>query len=74
MTMRATLSAAALLALAFITVPAAVAQTTPETNRPWCGIVDGDWECVYATLADCERWMQPERQACAPNPRSREID
>jgi hypothetical protein len=73
MTIQKTLSAAALLALSLAVAPTAMAQTR-ETNLPWCGIVDGSWECVYPTLQDCERWMQPERQACAPSPRSQKQD
>ncbi len=38
----------------------------------WCGIVGSDWECVYQTLGDCEKWMRPEGQMCAPNPRGNE--
>ena len=74
MTTQTAVTAAALLGFALFAVPAAVAQTTPETNRPWCGIVGGAWECVYPTLQECERWMQPEGQACLPNPRGGEID
>jgi hypothetical protein len=71
MTMQIPLLTVALLAVAFTAAPAS-AQTTPETNRPWCGIVGSDWECVYQTLPDCERWMRPEGQMCAPNPRGEE--
>jgi hypothetical protein len=74
MAMQTTLSTAALLALALITVPAAMAQTTPETNKPWCGDVDGSKECVYNTVAECERWMRPEGHLCLPNPRGGELD
>jgi hypothetical protein len=72
MTVHTLFSAAALLAIALTATPAAIAQMTPETNQPWCGVVDSDWECVYATLADCEQSMLPEGQECAPNPRSKE--
>ena len=70
MTIRIILSAAALLGLSFAAAPT-FAQTS-ETNLPWCGLVGGDLECVYPTLAECERWMQPEGQLCTPNPRSEE--
>jgi hypothetical protein len=73
MTIQRTLSAAALLAVMLTAAPAAMAQSR-ETNLPWCSIVDGSWECVYATLQDCEKWMQPERQACVPNPRGQKQD
>ena len=67
MTLQTTLSAMALFALALSATPTAMAQTS-ATNLPWCGVVDDDLECVYATLQECERWMQPEGQACTPNP------
>ena len=73
MTMRATLSAAALMALALMAASTAEAQTE-QVNPPWCGEVDGAKECIYPTLEECERWMQPEGQACVPNPRGGEID
>lgn len=65
------LSATALLAISTAVPSMAMAQTR-ATNLPWCGIVDGDWECVYPTQQECVRWMQPEGQACAPNPRAQE--
>jgi hypothetical protein len=73
MTMKRSFSGLAILALALTaTAPRAMAQT-PATSLPWCGIVDGDLDCVYPTLQECERWMRPEGQECAPNPGS-ELD
>jgi hypothetical protein len=60
-------AAAAVLGAVLIAAPAAA--LTVETDQPWCGDVDGAKECVYPTLKECERWMQPEGQACVPNPR-----
>jgi hypothetical protein len=72
MPMQKAMAAVGLLALAVISVPA-MAQTS-ETNLPWCGYVDGATECVYPTLQECERWMQPEGQMCVPNPRGGDVD
>ena len=69
MTMKTTLLAVASLAVALTAAPRAMAQT-PTTNLPWCGVVDGDLECVYPTLEECERWMLPEGEECTPNPAS----
>lgn len=73
MIMKAVFSAVALQAFALFVPPAAMAQT-PETSQPWCGVVDGDLECVYGTLQECEQWMQPEGQECTPNPGGDQTD
>jgi hypothetical protein len=31
-------------------------------------------QCVYATLDECERWMQPEWHLCTPSQWGDEID
>jgi hypothetical protein len=73
MTMRAIVPAAALTALALMTMPPVGVQAEP-VNLPWCGDVDGSNECIYPTLDECERWMRPEGHLCVPNPRGGEID
>jgi len=55
--------------------PAANAQRQPETvpraeNQPWCLQRAGTLECIYRTLAECNRDRLGEASGCAPNPRS----
>jgi hypothetical protein len=43
---------------------------SPQVRKPWCGTnSDGAMNCVYTTVADCEKWMSADGW-CVPNPRS----
>jgi hypothetical protein len=59
-------SAAIVMTAAFM--GAASAQTA-QVRQPWCGVVDGARNCVYPTLAECEKWMRPDGGECVPDPR-----
>ena len=64
-----------IIAALALALPAANAQRQSETvpraeNQPWCLQRAGTLECIYRTLAECNRDRLGEASGCAPNPRS----
>jgi hypothetical protein len=51
--------------------PRQPAQQVPAAeNQPYCLEKAGTLECVYRTLADCNKDRSGEAAGCIPNPRS----
>jgi Protein of unknown function (DUF3551) len=65
MKVRILITTAALLTL---TVTGASAAN-PDVRRKWCSNQDGAMNCVYRTLARCEKTTRGEGGECVRNPR-----
>lgn len=58
------------LAVAALTLTAMdSASATRQVNRKWCSSQDGAMNCVYRTLAKCEKTTRGEGGECVRNPR-----
>lgn len=74
--MNRSVAVSSIVAAIVLAAPGAYAQRQPEQrvpraeNQPWCLQRAGTLECVYRTLAECNRDRMGEAPGCVPNPRS----